>query len=115
MLSRQILRLGADRLRLFLMSIACVAVADCGGPQTSAIGAPNARSDWFADATAQTRLTFTHVNGMTGQFFYPEIIGPGVALLDFDNDGDLDVFLVQGGSLDDTAGTGPRPPQPGGR
>src|SRR4051812_22707498 len=116
MLSTRILHLGADRLRIFLMSIACVAVVDCGRTATNATGAPNARSDWFTDATVQTGLTFTHVNGMTGQFFYPEIIGPGVALLDFDNDGDLDVFLVQGGSLDgkaDPAGAGA--PAPGGR
>ncbi len=37
---------------------------------------------------------------MTGQFYYPEIIAPGVALLDYDNDDDLDVFLVQGGRID---------------
>src|SRR5262249_28001627 len=59
-------------------------------------------SEWFVDATAQTGLDFTHVNGMTGQFYYPEVIAPGVALFDFDNDGDLDVFLVQGGSFQET-------------
>ena len=36
---------------------------------------------------------------MSGQLYMPEILGPGVALLDFDNDGDLDVFLVQGQML----------------
>ena len=57
-------------------------------------------TEWFTDATAETHLDFVHVNGMTGQFYYPEIIAPGVALLDYDNDEDLDVFLVQGGRID---------------
>lgn len=46
---------------------------------------------------------FTHVNGATGQYFMPEVMGAGVALFDDDGDGDLDVFLLQGGSVDTTA------------
>lgn len=45
-------------------------------------------------------LNFRHYNGMTGKFFLPEIMGAGVALFDYDNDGDLDVFLVQGAVLE---------------
>ena len=36
---------------------------------------------------------------MTGAFYFPEVIPPGVALLDYDSDGDLDVFVAQGQML----------------
>ena len=49
----------------------------------------------FADATEETGLKFMHANGASGEFYMPEIMGAGAAVLDYDGDGDLDVFLVQ--------------------
>ena len=54
----------------------------------------------FKDVAEQAGLRFQHYNGMTGKFYLPEITGSGAALFDFDNDGDLDVFLVQGNVLE---------------
>src|SRR6185295_7694838 len=54
----------------------------------------------FKDVAEQVGLRFHHYNGMTGKYYLPEITGSGAALFDFDNDGDLDVFLVQGNVLE---------------
>jgi hypothetical protein len=70
--------------------------------------------EWFVDRTDETGLAFEHFNGMTGDFYYPEVMPPGVALLDFDNDSDLDVFVIQGemfsGKVIDAALSPPRSP-----
>ena len=54
----------------------------------------------FKEVAEQVGLKFQHYNGMTGKFYLPEITGSGAALFDFDNDGDLDVFLVQGNVIE---------------
>jgi enediyne biosynthesis protein E4 len=80
--------------------------------QTAVLGEPPV--EWFVDRTEETGLSFTHFNGMTGDFYYPEVMPPGVALLDFDNDADLDVFVIQGsmfsGKLIDSALSPPKSP-----
>ena len=57
----------------------------------------------FEEVSSKVGLDFRHFNGMTGKLLLPEVMGSGAALFDFDNDGDLDVFLVQGSVLESGA------------
>jgi enediyne biosynthesis protein E4 len=63
----------------------------------SGAGAPaNPPGVTFRDVTQQAGIRFVHNNGAFGKKFLPETLGPGVAFIDYDNDGWPDIFLVNG-------------------
>jgi hypothetical protein len=57
---------------------------------------PDAPSVTFRDITQQAGIHFTHNTGAFGKKYLPETMGPGVAFIDYDNDGWPDIFLVNG-------------------
>lgn len=57
----------------------------------------------FVEIASDVGLDFVHFNGMSGRHYLPEVFGSGAGLIDFDGDGDLDVFLVQGQLLGEAA------------
>lgn len=70
---------------LVMLGLVTVAAADSDG--------------WFVDVTESSGLDFHYDNGATGEYYFPEIMGGGVALLDYNGDGLLDIYLVQGGEI----------------
>jgi len=68
-------------------------------------GAAPAEDVVFTDVTDAVGIDFTHQHSPTSNKYLIETMGGGVALLDYDNDGRLDVFLTNGAKLED-----PMPP-----
>jgi len=54
---------------------------------------------WLEDVAAASGVNFDHHSGHREKPYFPEIMGGGGALFDMESDGDLDLYLVQSGSL----------------
>ena len=75
--------------------------------------APGKSAGSFVDVTAAKGLNFRYLSSHTSRKYLLETMGPGVALFDYDNDGRLDIFLVNGASLDDPTPKGTIPQKTG--
>src|SRR5437879_1961164 len=66
---------------------------------------PPPSAPWFADVTADSGVAFEHSTGAdAGHLTILETLGGGVALLDYDGDGLLDIFVTGGGNFDKSRG-----------
>jgi hypothetical protein len=63
----------------------------------------------FADIVPELGIRFRHAAGHTSQKYLPESMGSGVAMLDYDRDGYLDLFFVNGAALHDPMSPGQTP------
>jgi hypothetical protein len=67
----------------------------------------------FVDVTQRLGVNFQHQASHTSKKYLPETMGSGVALFDYDNDGRLDIFLVNGAPLSDPTPKGTIPKKTG--
>jgi len=83
-------------VKRLLATALILALAGFLSGQTGIGAAPEMASVQFRDVTQQAGIRFVHNNGAFGKKFLPETMGPGVAFIDYDNDGWPDIFLVNG-------------------
>ena len=84
-------------------------------PCTAHGEAPPKQPEIFDDRAEELGVDFIHFAGVSGEFYIVEISGPGCGMLDYDNDGDLDLYLIQGEMLGPgkTVADADQPPQEG--
>jgi hypothetical protein len=82
---------------LGLSALAALAAFQAPGPAGAAKPVPGK----FVEVTSSLAIRFQYLASHTSKKYLPETMGAGVALFDYDNDGRLDLFLVNGAPLSD--------------
>lgn len=106
---------GSRTIAAILMVIAATSSfsgASLGG-HSKYEGNLNAAHPRFTDVTAKLGLNYRNEASHTSRKYLIETMGPGVALFDYDNDGRLDIFVVNGAPLKDPTAKGTVPEKTG--
>jgi hypothetical protein len=82
------------RHRALAVALVLGVLVGCQGTDSAPAG-QEAGPLLFRDATEQVGLSFVHDAGPLADYRMPQIVGSGAALFDFDNDGLLDIYLLQ--------------------
>jgi enediyne biosynthesis protein E4 len=100
--TREIPQRAAGRLVVAAATVVLLHITVAGQQYTSSTSTlpPDVR---FTDIAREAGIDFQHVNGMSADKHLAETMGSGGLFFDYDNDGWLDIFLVDGGSIADRA------------
>ncbi len=88
--------MGDSSRRDFLKNFLMLAGASQIGVPAGLLGAVAPTGRHYLDVTAQAGIHFIHNNGAFGQKYLPETMGSGCAFIDYDNDGNQDILLING-------------------
>ena len=69
-------------------------------PMPALVPQASGESLFFEIASSSCGIAWVHENAMSDNRYLPETLGPGCAFLDFDNDGWMDIYLVNSGPCD---------------
>src|SRR5690349_1970720 len=71
-----------------------------GGISRSNPATESALSAFSEIPSSASGISWSHVNGRSPDMYLPETTGAGCAFLDYDNDGWMDIYLVNSGACD---------------
>jgi len=77
-------------------AVAILALAGCASEDPNSAPPPAPATAWLVDVTEESGLDFVYRTGAAGGLHITEIMASGVAFLDYDGDGDLDIYLTNG-------------------
>ncbi len=78
----------ANLLLTYLLLFSCIAALNAA--ETTV---------YFTEQTQQAGIRFKHTNGASKEKYLPETMGSGGLFFDYNNDGHLDIYLVNGGTI----------------
>ena len=92
---------------LLLLPLVPMVLLEPGTVVLHAGAPPTSKRPRFTDIAPRSKLTYLSNNDFTGRKYFPQPMCGGVAILDYDNDGQFDIFFTNGAKLPELKKTSP--------